>query len=183
MRACLTFACVVLFACVGQSQQPSQQPPAAANSAAANPAASKSSESTAKDAGPPSSNSPSPNSKLKDMFNAKITAEWEALKRRDKKAYGEFLADDYQGVEIDGRGERNRLQSMNEVSELNIANYTIWGLKVTPLGPDATFLIYEVTMQFPPRSVLRYSRVYIGSLWVKRGTEWKELHYQETHVK
>jgi Domain of unknown function (DUF4440) len=171
MRACLIFACVVLFACAGQSQQSSPQPSAAANSAA-----SKTSDPAARDA-------TSPNSKLKDMFDAKITAEWEALKKRDKKAYGEFLADDYEGVEIDGRGERNRLQAMNEVSELNIANYTIWGLKVTPLGPDATFLIYEVTMQFPPQSVLRYSRVYIGSLWVKQGTEWKELHYQETHVK
>jgi hypothetical protein len=164
MRGCLIFACVFLFACVAQSQQ---------TSAAENSTETKKPDSTAKDAG----------SQLKDMFDAKIKAEWEALKNRDKKAYGEFLADDYEGVEIDGMGERTKLQAMNEVSELNIANYTLWGLKVTPLGPDATFLIYEVTMQFPPRSVLRYSRVYIGSLWVKRGMEWKELHYQETHVK
>jgi hypothetical protein len=38
-------------------------------------------------------------------------------------------------------------------------------------------------MQFPPKSQVRYSRVYISELWVKRGAEWKELHYQETHVK
>jgi hypothetical protein len=30
---------------------------------------------------------------------------------------------------------------------------------------------------------VRYSRVYISELWVKRGGEWKDLHYQETHVK
>lgn len=177
MRGCLAFACVVLFACLAQSHQSPQQPPAATNSAAAKPA-----DSATKDAAP-SANSQSADSPLKNMFNAKITAEWDALKKRDKKAYGEFLADDFEGVEVDSRGERTRLQAMNEVSELNIANYTIWGLKVTPLGPDAAFVIYEVTMQFPPQSVLRYSRVYIGSLWVKQGTEWKELHYQETHVK
>jgi hypothetical protein len=180
MRVCLTFAFVVLFACVGQSQQPSPQPSTGAGSAQTKSSANQSPDSAAKDAASPNSQLPSP---LKDLFDAKITAEWEALKKRDKKAYGEFLADDYEGVETDGRGERNKLQAMNEVSELNIANYTMWGLKVTPLGPDATFLIYEVTMQFPPQSVLRYSRVYIGSLWVKQGTEWKELHYQETHVK
>jgi hypothetical protein len=122
-------------------------------------------------------------SALKDMFQAKIKTEWEALKNKDKKTYGELLADDYQGVEADGRGERNRIQSINEVAELNIYNYSLWGFKVVPAGTDAALVIYEVTMQFPPKSLVRYSRVYISELWVKRGGQWKEVHYQETHVK
>jgi hypothetical protein len=44
-------------------------------------------------------------------------------------------------------------------------------------------VIYEVTMQFPPTAEVRYSRVYITEIWVKRAGQWKELHYQETHVK
>jgi len=43
----------------------------------------------------------SADSSLKDMFEAKIKAEWEAIKNKDKKAYGDLLADDYQGVEVD----------------------------------------------------------------------------------
>jgi hypothetical protein len=120
---------------------------------------------------------------LKELFESKIRTEWDALKNKDKKAYGDLLADEYQGVEVDGQGERNKLQAMNEVPNGNIYNYTLWGLKVTPLSPDSAFVIYEVTMQFPPRAEIRYSRVYIGSLWVKRDGQWKELHYQETHVK
>ncbi|MGA9806665.1 MAG: hypothetical protein WBQ56_03150, partial [Candidatus Sulfotelmatobacter sp.] len=65
----------------------------------------------------------------------------------------------------------------------NVFNYTLWGLKVIPLGPDAALVIYESTMQFPPKSVIRYSRVYISEVWVKRAGQWKELHYQETRVK
>ena len=122
-------------------------------------------------------------SKLKDMFEAKIKAEWEALKNKDKKAYGELLADDYQGVEVDGRGERNKIQALNELGETNVFNYTLFGFKLTPAGPDAALAIYEVTMEFPPKSVMRYSRVYISELWVKRAGQWKEVHYQETHVK
>jgi hypothetical protein len=122
-------------------------------------------------------------SNLKDVFESKVKTEWEALKQKDKKAYGELLADDYEGVEVDGTGERSRTQAINEVAAGNVFNYTLWGFRVTPLGPDATFVIYEVTMQFPPKSVLRYSRLYISELWVKRNGEWKELHYQETHVK
>src|SRR5271165_495006 len=120
---------------------------------------------------------------LKEMFEAKVKAEWEALKNKDKKAYSELLADDYQGVEADGRGERNKIQAINEVAETNVFNYTLFGFKLIPAGPDAALVIYEVTMQFPPKSVVRYSRVYISELWVKRAGQWKEVHYQETHVK
>ena len=120
---------------------------------------------------------------LRNMFESKIKAEWEAIKNKDKKAYGDLLADDYQGVEVDGKGERNKLQALNEMSDQNVSNYTLWGMKLIPLGPDSAFVVYESTIQFPPKSVVRFSRVYIGELWVKRGGQWKELHYQETHVK
>jgi hypothetical protein len=120
---------------------------------------------------------------LKEMFQAKIKTEWDALKGKDKKAYGDLLDEDYQGVEVDGRGERNKLQSINELADENVYNYTLWGLKVIPLGTDAAFVIYESTIQFPPRTQIPYSRVYIGELWVKHNGQWKLLHYQETHVK
>ena len=125
----------------------------------------------------------SEDSALKEMFEAKVKTEWEAVKNKDKKTYAGLLADDYQGVEADGRGERNKIQALNELVEGNVSNYTLWGYKLIPLGSDAAFVIYEVTMQFPPKSVVRYSRVYITELWVKRAGQWKELHYQETHVK
>jgi len=133
------------------------------------------------DSRPPSSTST--HSSLEDMFQAKIKAEWEALKNKDKKAYGDLLADDYQGVEVDGKGERTKLQALNELADTNVASYTLWGFKLIPLGPDAALVIYESTIQFPPKSAIRYSRVYISELWVKRAGPWKEVHYQETHVK
>jgi len=120
---------------------------------------------------------------LKEMFESKVRVEWEALKNKDKNGYAELLADDYQGVEADGKGERNKLQALNELAETNVFNYTLWGFKVIPLGSDVTFVVYEITMQFPPKSQVRYSRVYISELWARRGGQWKELHYQETHVK
>jgi Domain of unknown function (DUF4440) len=129
------------------------------------------------------SSSASADSDLKEMFEAKIKAEWDAVKNRDKKAYGELLADDYQGVEVDGQGERTKIQALNELASGNVSNYTLWGFKFIPLCSDAAFVIYEVTLQFPPKSVVRFSRVYITELWVKRDAQWKELHYQETHVK
>jgi len=156
----------VSLACFGLAQQPAVKKPADESSAEA----SKSSATSAE-------------AKLKAMFESKVKTEWEALKKKDKKAYGDLLAEDYQGVENDGQGERTKLQALNELASTNVFDYTLWGYKLIPLEPDAAFVIYEVTMQFPPKSVVRYSRVYITELWVKRKGEWKELHYQETRVK
>jgi hypothetical protein len=163
MRACFVFVCFAWLCCLTLAAQQAAMPAKAGESQASSNVAA--------------------DSALKDMFEAKIKAEWEALKNKDKKAYGELLADDYQGVEVDGRGERTKIQAVNELADTNVFNYTLWGYKLIPLGPDATFVIYESTMQFPPKSAVRYSRVYISELWVKRAGQWKEVHYQETHVK
>jgi hypothetical protein len=124
-----------------------------------------------------------PDAKLEDMFQAKIKAEWEAIKKKDKKGYADLLDDDYQGVEVDGKGERNKIQAVGELDVQNVFDYTLWGFKMIPAGSDAALVIYEVTMQFPPRSQVRYSRVYISEMWLKRAGNWKIAHYQETHVK
>jgi hypothetical protein len=162
MRNCLIFACYAGLTIFCLAQQPTL------------PAKTGESRQTG---------SVSADSGLREMFEAKIKVEWEALKNKDKKAYGELLADDYQGVEVDGKGERTKIQAVNELADTNVSNYTLWGYKLIPLGTDAAFVVYESTVQFPPKSAIRYSRVYIGELWVKRAGQWKELHYQETHVK
>jgi hypothetical protein len=160
MRSCFIFACAPLLIGVALAQQTSAPAKTAENKPAS-----------------------APDSALKSMFEAKIKVQWDALKNRDKKAFGELLADEYQGVETDGRGERNKIQAIVEVPETNLVNYTMWGLKVTPISPDAAFVVYEITMQFPPKSQVRYSRIYIGELWEQQSGQWKILHHQETHVR
>jgi Domain of unknown function (DUF4440) len=161
MRGWVLFSSIVGLTCTALAQAPTQAKPGDS---------------------PPSSTTSS-DSSLKDMFDSKIKAEWEALKNKDKKAYGDLLADDYEGVEVDGGGERTKLQALSELAGTNVFNYSLWGLKVIPAGSDAALVIYESTMQFPPKSAIRYSRVYISELWLKRAGQWKEVHYQETHVK
>jgi hypothetical protein len=162
MRECFAFACIAGLTALALAQKPAVPP--------------KTSETR-------QSGSVSGDSGLKDMFESKIKTEWDALKAKDKKAYGSLLADDYEGVEADGRGERNKIQAVNEVAQGNVYNYTFFGFRVTPLSPDAAFVIYEVTMEFPPKAQARYLRVYVGELWVRRAGQWQLQHYQETNVK
>lgn len=120
---------------------------------------------------------------LTNLFDSKIHAEWDAIKKRDKKALGELLDDDYIAVEADRSGERFKWQVLSELDHSSVTDFTLSLLKVTPLGPDAAFVRYEVFMRFPPGSLQRFLKVLVGEVWVRRGGRWKALHYQETAVK
>jgi uncharacterized protein (TIGR02246 family) len=121
--------------------------------------------------------------KLADLLEAKVRAAWDAFKKKDKKAYAEFLTDDFQAVESDGDGERAKLHVLGEVEHCMYTDYTLQFFQVQPLGPDYAYVTYESTIQFPKTSTLRFRRVFIGELWTKRDGSWKMMRYQETQVR
>jgi hypothetical protein len=120
---------------------------------------------------------------LTNLLEAKIKAEWEAIKSKNQKAYGELLTDDFVAVEADGGGERYKWKALSELQQSAVTDYTLSFLKATTLCPDATFVRYEVFVRFPPKSIVPFEKILVGEIWVKRGAEWKALHYQETRVK
>ena len=120
---------------------------------------------------------------LTNLLDAKIKAEWEAIKAKDQKTYGDVLTDDYVAVEADGGGERFKWKAQSELQQSTVADYTLSFLKVTALCPDSAFARYEVFIKFPPKSIVRFEKILVGEIWVKREGQWKALHYQETRVK
>jgi hypothetical protein len=120
---------------------------------------------------------------LTNVLDTKIKSEWQAIKSKDQKAYGELLTDDFVAVEADGGGERYRWKALSELQESSVTDYTLSFLKVIPLGPDAAFARYEVFVKFPPKSAVPFEKLLVGEIWVKREGQWKAMHYQETRVK
>jgi hypothetical protein len=120
---------------------------------------------------------------LTNLLDGKIKAEWQAIKSKDQKAYGELLTDDFVGVEADAQGERYKWKALSELQQSNVADFTLSFLKVTPLCADAVFARYEVFIKFPAKSGVPFEKVLVGEIWVKREGQWKSLHYQETRVK
>jgi hypothetical protein len=120
---------------------------------------------------------------LTNLLDERIKGEWEAIKHKDQKAYGEFLSDDFIAVEADREGERYKWKALSELQISAVTDYTLSFLKVTPLCADAAFVRYEVFVRFPPKSVVKFEKILVGEVWVKRDGEWKSMHYQETRVK
>ena len=121
--------------------------------------------------------------KLTDVLDAKIKAEWQAIKDKDQKALGDLLTEDYVAVEADAQGERYKWKALSELQQRLVTDSTLSFLKVTPLCADTAFARYEVFIKFPPNSAVKFEKVLVGEVWVKRDGQWKALHYQETRVK
>ena len=120
---------------------------------------------------------------LTNLLEARIKAEWQAIKGKDQKAYGDLLADEFVGVEADGNGERYKWKALSELQQSAVNDFTLSFLKVTSLCADVAFARYEVFIKFPPNSTVRFEKLLVGEVWVKRDGQWKALHYQETRVK
>lgn len=120
---------------------------------------------------------------LATLLESNIKAEWEAIKKRDKEAYGKLLADDFIAVESDGDGARNRYKAANELGVSFVTDYHLQLFKTYSFAPNITYVRYECTMEFPKKSAQRYKRMWISEIWVKQGTAWKLWRYQETPVK
>jgi hypothetical protein len=122
-------------------------------------------------------------SPLEKLLEGNVKTEWEAFKNKDKKAYGDLLADDFMAVEDDSQGQRNKSTAVGEIDRSVINSYTLFALKVLPLHPSAALVTYELTMLFPPTAQVRFKRVLISELWLKRDGQWKMRYYQETRVR
>ena len=125
----------------------------------------------------------STSTKVKEILESNVKAEWEAFKKRDKQAYGDLLANDFAAVEDDNEGMRKKSVAVAEVDNSVVNNYHLFALTVLPLNADAALVTYEITLEFPPKAQVRFKRVLVSEVWVRRNGQWKERYYQETHVR
>ncbi|HEY6307356.1 MAG TPA: nuclear transport factor 2 family protein [Candidatus Angelobacter sp.] len=122
-------------------------------------------------------------SPLERLLEGKVKTEWEAFKNKDKKTYSDLLADDFIAIEDDTQGMRNKTKAAAEIDSSVINSYNLFAFRVLPLNSNAALVTYELTMLFPPKAQVRFKRVLISELWLKREGQWKMRYYQETRVR
>ena len=120
---------------------------------------------------------------LSELLQANIRGMWAAFRDKKKQAYAEYLWDDYEAVEEDGNGERNKLRVLREVGESVVNGYNLQASQVDSLGPDAALVTYENVIQFPRGAGSRFEKIFISEIWLKRHGQWKAWRYQATRVK
>ena len=120
---------------------------------------------------------------LSELLQANIRGMWAAFRDKKKQAYAEYVWDDYEAVEEDGDGERNKLRVLREVDQSVVSDYKLQVFQVDSLGPDAALVTYENVIQFPPKAQVRFEKIFISEIWLRRHGQWKAWRYQATRVK
>jgi hypothetical protein len=120
---------------------------------------------------------------LNDLLQANIRAMWAAFRDKKKQVYADYLWDDYQAVEDDGDGERNKVRALRGVDQSVVTNYTLQLFRVDPISPEAALVTYENVIQFPRGSGVPFEKIFVSEIWVKRHGEWRAWRYQATRVK
>jgi hypothetical protein len=115
------------------------------------------------------------------LLEGNIRAMWIAFRDKKKDTFASYLWDDYKAVEEDGEGERNKLRVLREVDANNVRDFKPQWFVMEKLGPETMLVTYENFIQFPPG--VRFEKIFISEIWMKRNGQWKAWRYQATRVK
>ena len=115
-------------------------------------------------------------------IQAKESAGWEAVKKKDWAAFEKLLASDY--IEVMDDGVHDRARTLETVKDLDLTDYTLSDWKLTPIDKDAVIITYTSNNEkgtykgepFPPGPYRE------AAAYVKRNGEWVAIYYQETLV-
>ena len=145
---------------------PSPATAANANSANANAANSNAAAATA-----------SPATTTADAeANEKLV--WEAIRRRDAKAFGNFLMDD--AIEVEPDQVYTKSQSVDSIAAMNFLSTAVLSdYRTVVLDDDAKLLTYRVKGTGPNKKPFddRHS-----TIWVNRGGKWVAAFHQGTPI-
>jgi hypothetical protein len=116
-------------------------------------------------------------------LQTKIERAWKDWVKKDRSQLESILADDVMEVWADGKGARDKKSTLAGMEAMNIAKYALSDFKITQLGDKAQLATYTATLEFKTDGAPQQFKLAVTEVWVKRGKEWKLLHYQESEVK
>lgn len=116
-------------------------------------------------------------------LEAKVRTSWEQFKNKDKAAYAAGLAEGYRGVEDDGDGARDAKAAVAEIDGFVLSQYTLTGFHVTSLGAGSALVTYTGEYSGTADGQPVHDKIAVAEIWVKRGSDWKELYSQDTKLK
>jgi hypothetical protein len=116
-------------------------------------------------------------------LEAKVRKSWEQFKNKDKAGFAAGLAEGYRAVEDDGDGARDAKAEVAEIDDFVLSQYTLTGFHITSLSASAALVTYTAEYSGTASGQPVHDKIAIAEVWVKRGSDWKELYSQDTKVK
>jgi hypothetical protein len=102
---------------------------------------------------------------------------------KDRNGLSAIATDDYTAVIADENGERDLKGTLDSMKEITIKSCTLSDFKLTSMGTHAAPLRYKASASYTIGTQPISGRLAVSDIWVKCGSQWKSLRYQETEMK
>jgi len=122
-------------------------------------------------------------SSLAATLEPKVRKSWEDYRNRRKEEFAASLADGFSEVTDGADGIFGKDTELSEMDHFTLAHYDLKDFKVKPMGGAGALVTY--TAQYSgsyDNAPLKMKTVY-GEVWIKTGSNWKQLWVQETKIK
>jgi hypothetical protein len=133
---------------------------------------------------PPPEEAPAKSNELPAKTPAETTADpvanekavWDALKRKDYDAFGNYL--DEASIEVEANGVFDKAGSIKGARLYDFSKWEISDFKTLSIDSDASLVTYVVKSSDPKMPLERHT-----TIWVKRDGKWRALFHQGTPEK
>jgi hypothetical protein len=131
----------------------------------------------------PKQNAPAKAPAATAAVEAKIRQEWQDFKAKNKTGLGAALADDTTQIWADNKPARDKATALKDMDAFTIDTFTLSNVKVTPLGAGAALATYQAKVVGAMGGQKMDVTLAVTEVWVKRGSDWKDLRYHESEIK
>jgi hypothetical protein len=115
---------------------------------------------------------------LRDQIVARERSGLDSLKTGDLTTFGASTADD--AIFVDAHGPATKAEVMEHTAAFRLTDYTMTDIKFIPLSAESGLIVYTLTESGNSHGEDFSARVYVSSLWLKRGGKWLCEFSQET---
>lgn len=123
--------------------------------------------------------------KDKSMDDALMTMEkqaWDAFGKGDGKFFESFATDDFQIIGDNGIMGKADMIKMINTKPCDLKNYSFSNFKTTMLDKDTALVTYDSAQTGTCGGMAMPAKVFVSSVYVKRGGKWFGAFHQETPV-
>ncbi|MBI4166851.1 MAG: nuclear transport factor 2 family protein [Acidobacteria bacterium] len=115
-------------------------------------------------------------------ISSRLLTLWDAWRNQDVTAHNAVLAEGYSAVHPDGTVHAGK-PSSQEMAAAAITGYSLSGLRVALVGPEAALVTYVAQVEIPAGDHSEHAKLAVGEVLVKQRGEWLCRYYQGTLIK
>ena len=117
------------------------------------------------------------------QVEAQVRKLWEAYKKKDKAALSALLDGGFRQFEEGLTAFGDKKTEVNSVDEFELLSYTLSDFTVKSIGPNAALVTYIAQYEGKSGGEVSKAKSVFGEVWIRAGSEWKDLYMQETYMK